>query len=382
MERGSVTAGRFKAAFAAAEGNDGDWASIAKACIEELGDLPQGANLGFLYATDVLADDLGSILTFLRERSGIEHWVGTIGIGIVGNGVEFYNRPAVSCLVASMTEDTFRLFSPVVNSVEKFQNDHGEWIGRNHPTLGVVHGDPRNQDMTEIIEDLSEATSAFLVGGLTSSRGESPQVAGSMAEGGLSGVLFASDQIAVAALTQGCSPIGPVRRVTSGEGSIIKTIDDRPAVEILKEDIGELLARDIKSIGGYIYVSFPIAASDTGDYLVRNLLGIDEMRGWIQVGDVVTPGMAVSFCRRDNETAIQDLKRMLSDITARAGTAPRAGLYYSCIARGRHLFGPDAEEMQEIRAQLGDIPITGFFANGEISNNRLYGYTGVLTLLF
>ena len=89
MERGSVTAGRFKAAFAAADGNDGDWARIAKTLMEELGDLPQGANLGFLYATDILADDLGSILTFLRERSGIEHWVGTIGIGIVGNGVEF-----------------------------------------------------------------------------------------------------------------------------------------------------------------------------------------------------------------------------------------------------------------------------------------------------
>jgi small ligand-binding sensory domain FIST len=28
------------------------------------------------------------------------------------------------------------------------------------------------------------------------------------------------------------------------------------------------------------------------------------------------------------------------------------------------------------------VPLAGFFANGEISHNRLYGYTGVLTLLF
>ena len=79
---------------------------------------------------------------------------------------------------------------------------------------------------------------------------------------------------------------------------------------------------------------------------------------------------------------MKDLERMLKDIERRSGSVPRAGLYYSCIARGRHLFGPGAEEMQAIRKHLGDIPLTGFFANGEISNNRLYAYTGVLTLLF
>ena len=115
---------------------------------------------------------------------------------------------------------------------------------------------------------------------------------------------------------------------------------------------------------------------------MRNLIGIDPERGWIQVGDSVTPGMALNFCRRDSDSAMKDLERMLKDIGRRAGDVPRAGLYYSCIARGRHLFGPGSEEMQAIRKHLGDIPLTGFFANGEISNNRLYAYTGVLTLLF
>jgi small ligand-binding sensory domain FIST len=52
----------------------------------------------------------------------------------------------------------------------------------------------------------------------------------------------------------------------------------------------------------------------------------------------------------------------------------------SCLARGPNLFGDDSEELKTIREALGDVPLVGFFANGEISNNRLYGYTGVLTL--
>ena len=110
FETGVIGAGRFKAAHAAGSG-DADWARTSKACIESLGDLPRDANLGFLYATDVLASDLGSILTFFRERTGIQHWVGTVGMGVVANKTEFYGRPALSCLVMSLPAEKFRLFS-------------------------------------------------------------------------------------------------------------------------------------------------------------------------------------------------------------------------------------------------------------------------------
>ena len=89
----------------------------------------------------------------------------------------------------------------------------------------------------------------------------------------------------------------------------------------------------------------------------------------------------MTFCRRDHASARDDLRRMLEDVAGRAGGAPKAALYYSCVARGQNLFGPSSEELQIVREVLGDLPLTGFFANGEISNNRLYGYTGVLTLL-
>lgn len=366
----------FKAASAAAE----DWAGTVKACLEALGGLPEGANLGLLYATAELAADLGSILTFLRERTGIEHWVGTVGLGVAASGVEYHGRPALAVLVGALPDGSFRVFEPLRHGLEPFVERHGAWVARRHPVFGIVHGDPRNQEIAQIVEALAAETSTFLVGGLTAARDDFPQVAGRIAAGGLSGVLFGAELPVVAGLSQGCTPIGATHTVTDARGSIVMSLDDRPALEVFKEDIGELLARDLRRVGGYIHVAFPILGTDTGDYLVRNLAGIDPERGWLAVGEAVEPGRRLMFCRRDHQTAAQDLRRMLADVKRRAAAPPKAAVYVSCVARGPHLFGPDSAELKLVREALGDLPLVGFYANGEISNDRLYGYTGVLAL--
>jgi small ligand-binding sensory domain FIST len=86
------------------------------------------------------------------------------------------------------------------------------------------------------------------------------------------------------------------------------------------------------------------------------------------------------FCRRDEGSAAEDMARMLDSIGSGLYGRPRGGVYYSCVGRGPNLFGDRSEEALMIRQSLGDFPMVGFFCNGEISHNRLYGYTGVLTL--
>jgi small ligand-binding sensory domain FIST len=182
-------------------------------------------------------------------------------------------------------------------------------------------------------------------------------------------------------LTQGCSPIGPIRRISEAQGNIVMGIDGLPALDVFREDIGELLSRDLRRVAGLIFTGFPIAGSDTGDYLVRNLVAIDVEHKWFAVAQPVAPGDAVLFCRRDTPSAAADMRRMLERLKQRAGaTPPRGGLYFSCVARGPNLFGDNSEELGLIREVLGDFPLVGFFGNGEISNDRLYGYTGVLAL--
>ena len=112
----------------------------------------------------------------------------------------------------------------------------------------------------------------------------------------------------------------------------------------------------------------------------RKLVGIDAGQGLIAIGDLVETGGEVLFCRRDGNSARADMQQMLDDIQARLPGPARGALYFSCLGRGRHQFGDNSEELRLIRDTLGDVPLAGFFANGEIFHNRLYGYTGVLTV--
>ena len=131
---------------------------------------------------------------------------------------------------------------------------------------------------------------------------------------------------------------------------------------------------------GSIFAGLPVPGSDTGDYLVRNLMAIDPRRAGSRSAAEVAPGDQILFCRRDPDSARADLGRMLRQLKGRLPGPPKAGIYVSCIARGAALFGEPGVETGLIRETLGDFPLIGFFANGEISRDRLYGHTGVLTV--
>jgi small ligand-binding sensory domain FIST len=366
--------------FRAAQGQGAGWAEAAKACADSLLPLPADASIGFLYATEALAEDLGSILTFLRERTRVEHWVGSVGLGVCSSGREFFDLPAVSALVACWPADGFRVFGPQVAGAS-LSTTAPDWFAKVHPTFGVVHGDPRDGRLIQTVGALSAQAGLYLVGGLAASSSGAPrQIADRVVEGGLSGVVLSPEISVATGLTQGCSPIGPVRRITEARENVVMAIDGRPALEIFKEDIGEALARDLRRVGGRIFAGIPVRGSDTGDYLVRNLMAIDAERQWIAIAERMAPGDSLMFCRRDAASALEDLQRMLRGLKRRTPTPPKAGLYFSCVARGPNLFGSDSEELRAIRDALGEFPMAGFFGNGEIAHDRLYGYTGVLAL--
>ena len=381
---GTTTAIRFHAASAAGP----DWGQTVKACLDRLGDV-RGCNLGFLYVTDSLADQASSILNLLRGVTGIRDWVGTVGLGVLG-GEELFDQPAIAVMTARLPEDSFRVFPVVSGDLEPMRRAAGGWFDRYGAMLGLVHADPRNPELPDLVTRLGEATGSFLVGGLASSRGAYPQFSvpastatmtdGAVSDGGVSGVLFGNGLEVATGLTQGCAPIGPMRTVTAAEENLIIEIDGRPALEVFKEDIGELLARDLNRIAGYIFAGLPIAGSDTADYLVRDIIAIDPRMGWLAVAERVEPGRRILFTRRDRQSAVLDMERMLDKLKKRLSGPPKGGVYVSCVARGPNLFGEGSQEVAMIRRALGEVPLVGFFANGEISNARLYGYTGVLTL--
>ena len=369
----------FKAACVTGQ----DWKSIVEQCLADLGPGASAANLGLIYLTEPLAPYLQNLLDYLREKTGISDWVGTVGSGICYSGTEVYDEPAMAIMLATLPDDSFRLIPSGLEALTDMLSSNKNWIAEHSAHFGIVHGDPRNTHIPQLIESLSaELDPGFLVGGLTSASNEEYQlqVAGDICELGLSGVLFSAEIPVITGLTQGCTPLGQKHRISSCQGNIASELDGRPALDVFREDIGEVLAKDLSRVAGYIFAGLPVSGSDTGDYLVRNLIGIDPEKKLLAIGDILEEDAPIMFCKRDGDTAREDMIRMLQDLRKRTTGEIKGGVYYTCLGRGRNQFGENSEELKLIHDQLGDFPLIGFFANGEISHNRLYGYTGVLTL--
>ena len=358
---------------------DADWRTALSAAMEMAGPRVRGGTLGFLYVSDRFESDLPEILSAVREQTGVPHWTGCVGIGICATAQEYLDEPALAFMVTDFPETEFHLFA----GMEPYQPGKDlTTLPSRPPYFAIVHGDSQTPDLPDLVRDFAgKVSSGFLTGGISSSRANGAQLADKVVHGGLSGVTFSEEIAIVTRLTQGCSPIGPVHQIAEGKNNVIARLDDRPALDVFYEEVGDILSRDLQRAAGFIFVALPVKNDDRGDYTVRNLIGIDVDRKLLAIGEYVEAGQTLMFCKRDGSTAREDLERMLTEISHLAdGRRIRGGLYFSCLGRGESLFGPDSAELRVIQEALGDFPLVGFFANGEISHDKIYGYTGVLTL--
>jgi len=116
--------------FLAAHAAAGRWQEAADACLAGLGHVPADANVAFLYVTDAFAGVLPEIFAYLKERTAVAHWTGTVGTGICGNGREYHDEPAISLLVGNFSEDQFRILPPLTDKPDAFVRAERAWIAR------------------------------------------------------------------------------------------------------------------------------------------------------------------------------------------------------------------------------------------------------------
>lgn len=346
------------------------WRDLAEHCLDQLEGPVRGT--GLLYVTDPLGAEVEDILSYVRERTGLHTWRGAVAPAICATGVEYFDTPAMALMVLDVPDTAAAAFPGEPESTDLQVASNAQ--------LAIVHADPRQSAVLDAMPELAKSTGAYLVGALTSGAAATPLLGAADAPSGLAGILFTDDVPVATALTQGCSPIGTVHTISSMEEGIVSGLDGRNALDVLKEDVGELLARDLRRLAGYVHAAIPVSGSDTADYLVRNLVGFDVEQGWIAVAEELRVGDRLMFVRRDAASAVEDMQRMLADLKRRAGTNLRGAVYHSCVARGPHQFGPGSQELSMIAEVFGHVPVVGFFGNGEISHDRLYTYTGVLTV--
>ncbi len=390
-----------------------DWRIVTRNLLEayEAAPAPQADyNLGFLYVSDLLADDLPGMLDLIKSVTGIPHWTGTVGFGVCGNGVSHIDTPAASMLVGCFEKDSFRVFPPVDLVLTAARTQLDPWLDAHDAMLTLVHGDPQGEgEASLVMAALDALTGGFIAGGMTESRRANLQIAETVVHGGISGVVFSSDVEVATTLTQGCAPVGPVHTITHAEGHFIAELDGLRSFDVFAEDLKNMALRSagedpasaaitgavgpdeyqqldpsVKSLfSGDVHVAFPVQGSDQRDYLVRHITGLDPDSGILGVPNTVQTGEHLLFVHRDADTMRSDLIRTMTDLRDRlireqGRCAPQGGIYVSCADRARKQ--GVGNEMALIRNVLGDIPLAGYYAGNEISNRRLYGYTGVLIL--
>jgi len=360
-------------------GRSGD--ELLDDCLKQLSSIPPEANFGFLYLSDHLANQAKTILNRLKQTTDIMNWVGTIGVGIIATNHEYYDEPALAIMIAGFNEADFQILPNLTGDTVTLPDDIANWCNSNDFTVGLLHVDPTNAaTQTQLAQLEEDIPTAFMVGGITSSRAQNIQFANQALQGGLSGVLFSQAVPIKTNLSQGCTPIGKRHLVTHCDNNIMHNLDDRPALDVLSDDVGETIAQDWQQMSGYIFAGIVNKNSDLDDYSIRQIVGIDVDEKLVAIGDYLQHNDEIIFCRRDGNTALDDLERMLFELKLRLNTPIKGGVYVSCLGRGRHQFGEDSQEVRFIHSVLGDFPLVGFFANGEIHKNALYGFTGVLTL--
>jgi small ligand-binding sensory domain FIST len=378
--------------------------------------------LALLYITDHYAEQAQEILEHLSaELPSVTDWSGTVGIGIAANNVEYFDEPALAVMLLDLPSDQYRVFSGVSPLNPSFE-----------AYTALVHADGATADLPELLSEMSGRTeTGYLFGGLSSSRGKSVQFAlaadGNLSgqglakgvfSGGLSGVAFGPEVGLVSRVTQGCKPVSAARVITDAQHNLVLGLDGEPALDVLLRDLSITLERPQEALAAVrntlVGLARPPQGSDSAavrktgnfgsDVLVRHIVGLDPGNHGIALGDLAQVGGQLAFCQRNVRAARADLTRICAEIreelspeellepqgagASSLGATPQTptqkaiigAIYISCTGRGGPHFGGPSAEMQIVRHALGEVPLIGFFAGGEIAHQHLYAYTGVLTV--
>ena len=260
------------------------------------------------------------------------------------------------------------------------------------PSGIVLLADPLTCDVEALLAGAHAAyPEAVLTGGLASggrAPGEHRLRAGPHAlSGGAAGLLLAGDLEIDSIVAQGCRPVGSPMFVTRAQDNALIELDGRPPAQVLQELFAQASERDRSLFTHSLFIGLEMREGQSeygaGDFLVRNIAGLDPESGALIVGGPLRVHQVAQFHLRDRETSAEDLERQL-ERHARAGRSASGGLMFSCVGRGSGLYGAPDHDSRALARHLGPLPIAGFFGNGEIGpvggRSFLHAYTSAFAL--
>jgi len=354
----------------------------------------KSVDLTIIFVSPQFKDKYEDIPKLIRDRISSKHFLGCSGGGIIGGGKEAEQQAAFSMTCANLPDveiqgihtDTMKL--PDQDTAPSVWR---EWLGvdvEKNPSF-IFLADPFSFQGEEFLAGVDFAyPNSSKVGGLASGAqaqgGNALYLNDKIHNNGLIGLALSGNIGMNTIVAQGCRPIGEPVKVSKCDGTLLTGMDGQPPLELLQSVYEGLDENDKSLVQTSLFLGIemdPLKDNpQQGDFLIRNIMGVEREIGGIHVGTLLREGQLVQFHLRDKAMSAEDLKLMLTRYKANKNFKNTSGaLLFSCLGRGQYLYGKPNHDADMFRDHIGDIPLGGFFCNGEIGpvgkTTFLHGYT-------
>ncbi|MCG9893097.1 MAG: FIST C-terminal domain-containing protein [Thermosynechococcaceae cyanobacterium MS004] len=391
-------------------------AAIGEAVAAATSALGQPADLAFVFISNAFASEFSRVMPLLQSQLGEVPILGCGGSGVIGQDdqnipQEIEDEAALSLTLAALPEVRIQPFYILPNQLPDLDSAPDLWVDlmgvapADEPHF-ILLGDAMSARINDLLQGLDYAyPQAIKIGGLT--LGASTSNSGLFYQGklyaeGIFGVALSGNIVVEAIVAQGCRPVGPLLRVAEADRNVLLQVEAQPgsgdraavdtkvqtALEALHrtldhmDDDDRTMAQNALSIG-IVRDAFKVQLQ-AGDFLIRNLIGVDPRIGAIAVGDRVRPGQRVQFHIHDAETSAEDLEELLQQYQETQPCLPAGVLLFDCLGRGEQFYGQPNFDTRLLRHYFPNAPIGGFFCQGEIGPiggaTFLHGYTAAIGL--
>ena len=354
------------------------------------------ADLAVVFASSEYASDYANLPELVAELLGPQALVlGCSGGGIIGGGTEVEQEAAVSMTAACLPGvniHPIRLDGDNLPSLDAAPDD---W----HSALGV---DPADQPQFVLLADPMSFPAQNLLLGMDYAYPAAAKIGGLASAGqgarqnglflgrdyhdsGAVGVALSGNILVETVVAQGCRPIGSPMHITRSDRNFLVELDGQPPINVLRNLFQGAGERDRDLMQHSLFLGVVMDAlidePQQGDFLIRNVMGMDQRSGVLAIGEMLKEGQLVQFHLRDAETSADDLSAVLERYAVDNRENPAHGaLLFSCLGRGKYLYGRSNHDTEVFHDKVGTaVPLGGFFCNGEIGpvsgTTFLHGYT-------
>jgi small ligand-binding sensory domain FIST len=375
--------------------------AVAEVCDQAGAALDGTPDLALVFFSAHHAEHVQDLAGQIRQRLAPKTMLGCIAEAVIGLDREVEEQPAVSVWLARWAHAV--RMQPFQLKLERTA-DGPSLLGWPDALVGgpeteaepfgparsavLLLGDPFTFPIDVFLKRMNEdVTGMPVLGGMASgigAAGECKLIADDTIRiEGAVGVLLEGDLGLRWIVSQGCRPIGRHMVITKAQKNVILEMSGRTPLEQLREMWQTLPPREQELLKCGLHVGRVLneyqAEFQRGDFLVRNVLGLERQSGALIINDPVRVGQTVQFQVRDAVSADEDLRALLQlDLSAHE-RRPAGALVFSCNGRGSRLFTVPDHDATAIRQEAGPIPLAGFFAQGELGpvgrQNFIHGYT-------